>query len=478
MHVGPVLHWELVRAARRPVAPLLRAGYVAWLFVQFLFLIEGLASEPRGVPPSHVASSLSTLQQRAAARSSFAARYVADVLYWQLILILLITPAFTAGALGHEKERNTLTALLCTQLESEDIVVGKLLGRLAVLGNLAFAGLPFVVPMAVIGDLDLGRILLAVMQQAILTAAVAAASMLAAVWTRRTNDAILACYSAIVVLLLIGPVILNGRPVPAWLDPFVNLDPVTNPKAEPPPLFPVHLAIWLVGGALCLTLAERRLRPASLHQLERRPSRLLWAFRPRVGNAPIRWREQHVIGLSPLPWLRIVPGWMAKLGILIFSAMLAATGLNNVTGKSLFPALEARNFTHAGQALQMLDPGAVPEEIFVMGCVLFAFTAVVVGVRCSTSIAEEKRRKTWDDLILTALPLDEIVREKRWGIIQAATPYLAVYALPMFALAAFGGMSGVVAAMFWVGGSWVCTLGAARFGMAFAGEQGSLSRMH
>ena len=66
----------------------------------------------------------------------------------------------TAGALGHEKERGTLQALFGTELQSFEIVLGKLLGRLAILGQLGLIGLPLYLLMGGFAGLGLGRLLL------------------------------------------------------------------------------------------------------------------------------------------------------------------------------------------------------------------------------------------------------------------------------------------------------------------------------
>jgi ABC-type transport system involved in multi-copper enzyme maturation permease subunit len=49
----------------------------------------------------------------------------------QLLLILFITPAFTATAINSEKERQTFDLLLCSRLSSLSLVAGKLLAGLA-----------------------------------------------------------------------------------------------------------------------------------------------------------------------------------------------------------------------------------------------------------------------------------------------------------------------------------------------------------
>jgi hypothetical protein len=111
-----------------------------------------------------------------------------------------------------------------------------------------------------------------------------------------------------------------------------------------------------------------------------------------------------------------------------------------------------------------------------MGIVLIVVGTILVGIRCGNSISEEKRRKTWEDLVLTPLTIAEIMGGKRRGILVAACSPLIAYALPMFGLAALGGTTGFVSAAVWATLAFVAMIAAAFIGMAVAeGDQG-LSR--
>jgi ABC-type Na+ efflux pump permease subunit len=456
-------------------------AYLAWLFVQLLIVLGDFRTTPilvpwsgglHSIPPIDVRAHrawLKEMQLQEAARTAAAARHLSVLLHQQLLLLLLLTPAVAAGSLGYEKERNTLLALFGTELTDREIVIGKLLGRLAVLLRVAAATLPLLVALAVLADVAEGRVLMACAQAVVLTFAVAAVSMLAAVWTRRTSDAILACYATLILLYLARTVLLASVRMPAWLDPQAVLEQLVTPESTPQALtVALHLAAWGGAGVLALALAAARLRPACLGQLEDRPHRWLWALRPAVGNDPVRWRERHVIGLAPLPWLRMVPGWMGMLGVFSFSAILAYTSLDYVVGPGFLTYIRRGDWAWVARMVRGVRVRNVTGELALMGGALLVIGTVAVGVRCANSIAEEKRRKTWEDLILTPLSLEEIVRGKTWGVLQAIPPYLAAYALPMFALAALAGTVGLVIAAAWVAGSALCMFGAAWLGMEFS----------
>jgi putative addiction module component (TIGR02574 family) len=286
--------------------------------------------------------------------------------------------------------------------------------------------------------------LLGVLAIAVLTVALATASLLCSVWTRQTRDAILACYATVTLVYLASLTALGNMPLPLFLNPQEGLRLLLTSSWLPWSSYLLALAVWAGAGALCLFLAVGHLRKACLRLEGRQPARWLWALRPRIGNYPIRWREQHVIGLAPLPWLRIVPTWMGRLGVFIFSALLAFLALRDLTGRTLVPLILSGDFALLRQKLEALrheglGRDRLQNEVIVMGVVLGVIGALVVGVRSATSVSEEKRRKTWEDLILTPLTVPEIVEQKKDGILLATLPCMALYVLPMLALSALGG---------------------------------------
>jgi ABC-type transport system involved in multi-copper enzyme maturation permease subunit len=485
---GPVLHWELVRAARHPWLRVLHYGFIAWILLQSL----GFVLDFRAPPQPHQAErdydrsvhhpALENSYTEWMAQVSQVTEFVWRQLHQQLLFLVLLTPALTAGALGYEREKDTLTALLGTQLQAREIVLGKLLGRLALLLRIALVPLPILLIAMILADQAPGRVLLALVQATVLTFSLTTACMLLAVWMRRTSDAILACYAIMILVYLASEVLIFNFSSLAYLDPLKLLTHLTTPNEELALLaFVLHVFVWFCVGLGCLVLAVRQLRRACLYQAEHRPPRWLWAFRPRVSGNPVRWRERYILGLAPLPILRIVPVWMGMLGVLVFSTILVLSSLSPVATNAFFRAVLAGQFDFALQVLRtMILPigygplgGRVASEISAMGVILVLAAILVVGARCASSIAEEKRRKTWEDLLLTALTLDEIVRSKRVGVIQAALPYLVMYALPMIALGTLGGAFAISNALLWFGASCLATVAAAWVGSEIAaGDNG------
>jgi ABC-type transport system involved in multi-copper enzyme maturation permease subunit len=478
---GPVLHWELIRSTRRVWPYVLRYGYAAWLFVQFMVMLSGFAATLNAaqktpdqlMPGDPLYSSRETPGEKFV---RFSGDYLSIFLQQQILLLILVAPAVTAGALGHEKERGTLQALFGTELQSIEIVLGKLLGRLTILGQLALIGMPLYFLMGGFAGLGFGRLVLGLIQGYLVGFAFAAAAMLASVWTRQTRDAILACYAMVTVVILGTLLLLGDLPLPSWVNPLEVCQREFSPPfpdVRPAALF-LHFLVWGGSGLACVGLSIWRLRHACLIQLEgvgRTPLKLLWLFRPPLRGNPVRWRETHIIGLAPLPWLRMVPKWMAMLGVLAFSTILMLSAMSGILGQGFFPALRTLDFAMLRSEFAGYEPTRVYQELVVMGVILLFLGPLVVAVRCAGSISEEKRRKTWEDLVVTPLTFDEIVQGKMWGVLAATTPYLIMYALPMLGLSLMVGIGGVSVTLVFVSGTWFAMFLAASLGMAYsAGE--------
>src|SRR5262249_55685150 len=91
--------------------------------------------------------------------SRFGERFVVVFLYAQAAVVVLVTPAVTAGALGEERQRGSLDLLLTTELSAWQIVAGKFAARLVFVGALLLTGLPVVTLVILFGGVDPGQLL-------------------------------------------------------------------------------------------------------------------------------------------------------------------------------------------------------------------------------------------------------------------------------------------------------------------------------
>lgn len=84
-----------------------------------------------------------------------------------LVVVVFLSPAFTAGAISGERERQTIDLLLTTLLPTHSLVIGKLISSLAYIGLLIFAALPiqslaFVFGGVILPELLIGTLILLV----------------------------------------------------------------------------------------------------------------------------------------------------------------------------------------------------------------------------------------------------------------------------------------------------------------------------
>jgi ABC-type transport system involved in multi-copper enzyme maturation permease subunit len=460
--VGPVLHQELLLGSRRGRQLIFRRVLTGWLIVVFLvfyyiYLVRSMAVGRLffgNVPLEH------------AAAGDFATGLLSWLLSQQLYLVLLATPALTAGAVTDEKATGTLQYLLAADLTASEILLGKFFGRVAQVLLLALCGLPLIAFIGAFAGLNPGLVLALFALTLVPVFGLGAASLLASVWSRHTRDAVLAVYcfgiAAFLALQQLGGL--------EYFNPLLAVEAVNEGEA------PVRLArrfavlflSWGCLGAVCLALATWRLRPAYVRQLQAQGQgkKLRWLLGERapVSDEPIRWKERFVEGIAPFAVLRRVPRW---LGIVtIFLATLASSLL--ILWLELRPSA---SLADVGDALIHLDFPRVwwafpdPTDSFMLqGTVSTLLATLLIGIRCSGAVTGERERQTWEALLLSPLPAPQLIRAKLWGIIGASYPYLAAYAIPALALSFVGG----IAAFLWTVGLLV----AAWLAMAFVGAAG------
>ncbi len=401
--VGPVFAGEMLRAGRRGRAHVLRWLFAGWLAVQFHFLIADyavIAAQP-STPRSEI--------------SAFARGVVDTLLAQEFMLLVLVTPAFAAGAVTDEKTRGTLQTLFTTHLSSAAIVLGKLCARAAQVGVIGLTPLPLIAVLGPYAGVTPEFLLVLFAVMALLLFGLSALSILASVWARQTRTAVLVSYAALAGLWLVAPQVAGSGLVPAlapWLEAFDPLRPLAPAldAADPGEAFRRlggFARVWGGVGVVCTALAVWRLRPAYVRQLQARPRgrfavARLWP-RPAPTLDVLAWKECYVG--------RRVPLWL---------------GLPLAFGLGAFVADLARQTPPATGR-----PRAAPEIAILMQSGLWVLLALslVVGVRASGTITGERERQTWDGLLTAPLSNRELVRGKLRGILRSVWPYLLAYLL-------------------------------------------------
>lgn len=127
----------------------------------------------------------------------------------ELLLIIFIAPAFTAGAITGERERQTYDLLKTTLLSTPSFVIGKLESALGYILLLLLAAIPlqsiaFLFGGVTESELILSFVILTVTAVALGTVGIYFSSTLA-----RTLNASVQAYSAILAIMFVAPVVLG-----------------------------------------------------------------------------------------------------------------------------------------------------------------------------------------------------------------------------------------------------------------------------
>src|SRR5262249_5266103 len=105
-------------------------------------------------PRARMAASPVFLLPRANLMAEFAERFFNVFMVLQFSLVMLLTPVYAASSIAEEKDRKTLEYLLATDLRNREIVLGKLLSRLAILTLTVLTGLPVLSVVQFLGGVD------------------------------------------------------------------------------------------------------------------------------------------------------------------------------------------------------------------------------------------------------------------------------------------------------------------------------------
>lgn len=150
-----------------------------------------------------VASSAAGDGFESANASAFIGRSIFAVLsVLQIVLVCVIAPAFTAGQISLEREKQTLDLLISTPLRPGAIVIGKLATALAFVVLMIVAAVPISALVLMYGGAEVHNI---VQQQLVLLCTAigfGAIGIFASALTKRTQTATVMAYSTVICLVL------------------------------------------------------------------------------------------------------------------------------------------------------------------------------------------------------------------------------------------------------------------------------------
>lgn len=353
------------------------------------------------------------------------------------VLVGLLAPVFTGGAIAQEKERGTLALLLSTQLGQEGFVLGKLISRLSPLFILITASMPLFASCMLFGGVGAKHVLLLAANLFAIGLLCASVGLLFSALSSRTYEAILITYAVLGAYACLPPLFVwwiygNDMLYAArWVFPPVGLavflDGVRGVRWQQAVMNPVpgaeSIPFCLGASYLCIKLSHRCLgRYAGtesislgrklLERMDRffeNMNRGMWTFRFRSdelrGN-PVAWKERHYRLLGKTHYL-----------------------IRGIYTLFIFLAVFYSTMTYYKYALW-------GQEFFhqVMLAILGSFWFLALSVLAATSVAVERDRGSWDLLLTTTMPGRQILWGKVSGSVRGSAVFFALPLIHMVAM--------------------------------------------
>lgn len=140
---------------------------------------------------------------------SGAAKVFYILISMEIIAVMFLIPAFTAGSIAGEREKQTLDILLTTVLTPEKIVMGKLLSSVSMVLLLVVSSLPIISIVFTIGGVDMNDLIQFMFAILVISFFVGSMGMLASTVLKKTVSAMV-CSMVEVMLVCLGTIIIVG----------------------------------------------------------------------------------------------------------------------------------------------------------------------------------------------------------------------------------------------------------------------------
>lgn len=466
---GPLLRFDLVRLARKGRHALLRVVYGLVLLAGLCFTYSQRFSLARLFDWSLDEALLLPVPEMA----KLAEDFVLTIVLVQSAAIVLLTPAYLAGAIAEEKERRTLELLFTTHLSDHQIVVGKMLSRMTHLAGLLLTGLPVLSLIQLFGGVSAGLLVVHFLVALLTLLSVGSMCILCSVLSKTVLGAMAGAYAVVFLIHLgcacppcsflfspIGFVLASDQQL-NWYSDAPELMSFWS-RAHLVMLFP-YLLVHGGLAVLCTTLAVHRLRQAALghdepprrtpppRRVKPRQSRVVLPARMpartvTIPDAPLLWKEAHRRGFG---------GIGAEVAMAVVRVFLAAA-----LGICLF-GLVATLFLRADLEAFF---GFHQQLLRLVGCALLFVYCASVGLQTASSVSRECEQQTLQGLLLLPLDRREILWAKWLGAILRARQ-IAYYLLAVWALGLVTGVFHPIALLLMAGQTAACVALAASLGL-------------
>ena len=162
----------------------------------------------------------------------------------QFALIILITPAQTAGSISGEREKQTLDLLLCTKMPPFSIIMGKLISSMSFIFLLIIASIPIFSLALLFGGIAPGDIVMLFVFYMITAFAIGSIGIFCSVIFKRTVSSTVVSYLTIFVLGILT-VIIGASMLSSYYSSYMNTPGGIDPKPYTPFVFYLNPAVGL-----------------------------------------------------------------------------------------------------------------------------------------------------------------------------------------------------------------------------------------
>jgi ABC-type transport system involved in multi-copper enzyme maturation permease subunit len=341
--------------------------------------------------------------------SAFGNRFTLTVLFAQLGILFLLTPAYAAGAIAEEKERHTFTLLLVSDLTGWEIFAGLLAGRVVFLLTVLLAGLPVLALALLYGGVSLAYLGMCYLITAATVALLAALSAAGAAATATFRGALLRGYAFAALVATGGTTFL--------LSPFAVLGFLYELQVSDPAGF-VTWGLAYAGAELLTALVavafgvrwvrQMRARPVYRAAPKRavglepgRPPRRRDYHPPRprgprragIGSGdPFAWKERYIRGHKRTLDDDSLQAAMQAGGVVV-AVLVGFLGL--IAGVAILTTLGSGNRRGLDTAADLLATAGVLGHLPYL---------ILVGAAAGRSVIVERQRNTLESLL--AIPTD------------------------------------------------------------------------
>lgn len=394
----PLLGKELTEQAARKRTYVLRMVYAVLLFTMSGFFL---------------ASTLDSMQRYGFGPFSILGRgreMLGTLLAFQFVGIYLFLPAMVSSVITHEKERNSLTLLMLTDLRPWEIILQKLISRLIPMLTFVMLSMPLMALAYAFGGIEASDVVSAVFVVFLACLQVSACAIMCSAFARSTAGAFLMTYVILVLLYFTMPVLghmVDRRPdeflIWCLTPPFIFGYGIILQNASFGKIVAYCIPI-MVTITLFLVLARVFLvRRAML------PPRNWWlgVFRwmdskfnninKSFGNITLFKDRNELPGDHPVAWREITKKALAKPAYLIRILVLLELPL-----LLLVTVMVSLGDHRYGDA----------EELSAALFILWPIAALMFCVQGANLFVVERSRQTLDVLLTTPLSSKEILAQK------------------------------------------------------------------